>query len=129
MKAILIDAKNQSVQEVHYDDNIEHIKKLLECDYFTVPVQLDNGDALYVDDESLLKDPSTLPGAFTFSEYPYQMLFGHGLILGTNDQGDSQDYQSRIDDVTAKISFFTMDKAKDSFTTLANTPVQVYFEK
>lgn len=129
MKAILIDVREQTVREVEHTGGIHDIYRKLECDTFTVPVQLDNGDALYIDDESLLKPAEEVPGAFLFEAYPYQPLFGHGLIIGTGNDGESQDAKSKPGEIRRMITFLKKEQAVQQHAVVAARPIQIYFEK
>lgn len=84
MKAILIDPELNMVKEVDYSGDFNEIYKLIDCSTFTC-VDLGDGETLYLDDEGLFKNETYLfqmKGA-------YQPFAGKGLILGTNDEGDS----------------------------------------
>lgn len=129
MKAILIDVKNQTVREVDHAGGIHDIYRKLECDTFTVPVQLDNGDALYIDDESLLKPAESVPGAFLFEPYPFQPLFGHGLIIGTNMEGESQDAKSKPGEIRRMVTFLKAEQVAQQHAEIAARPIQIYFDK
>lgn len=105
MKAILIDPFEKTVTEVDHNGNYRQIYTLLShpehrVDCFTV-VQIENDDAIFVDDEGLLKDPKHF---FVWRGYP-QPLAGKGLILGTNDEGDSVDAVISVEDVKKRVSF------------------------
>lgn len=105
MKAILIDPFDETVTEVEHNGDYRHIYTLLshpehKVDCFTI-VQITQGDAIFVDDEGLLKDPKHF---FVWKGYP-QPLAGKGLILGTNDEGDSVDVVTTVDEVKKRVSF------------------------
>jgi hypothetical protein len=97
MRAIKIDAINQEVKEIDFEGNFQDIQREIDVDCFTV-VPMDNGDALYVDDEGLLN------GTFMFMEIEIdgyvRFLAGNGLILGTDDEGESSDALSEIPNVS-----------------------------
>lgn len=105
MKAILIDPFNETVTEVEHNGDYRHIYELLShpehpVDCFTV-VGIEHNDAIFVDDEGLLKDPKHF---FVWEDYA-QPLAGRGLVLGTNDEGDSISPKSKIEDVKKRVSF------------------------
>lgn len=105
MKAILIDPFDETVTEVEHNGDYRQIYTLLShpehpVSCFTV-VQIENNDAIFVDDEGLLKDPKYF---FSYEGYP-QPLAGKGLILGTNDEGDSVDVVTTVDDIKKRVSF------------------------
>jgi len=87
MRAILIDPTTKTVTEVDYDGNYESIYKWIDAQTFEC-VDLGDPDhnTVYVDEEGLLADE---PGPFfTVSTYA-QPLAGKGLILATDDEGES----------------------------------------
>jgi len=90
VKGILIDPFACTVTEVEHDaDRYEGIYDLLSHETmkigtFTV-VQLNHGDAIFVDDDGLLKPCDRF---FIWKHY-HQPLAGKGLILGSDDQGDT----------------------------------------
>lgn len=93
MRAIFIDAKNRKVQEINFEGDFQAIQKQIGVDTFTVCGMRDN-DACYVDDEGLLngtKDFFSNPNI-----YPHP-LAGNGLILGTDDEGESTDCKVTLD--------------------------------
>lgn len=105
MKAILIDPFNETVTEVEHTGNYKHIYELLShpehpVDCFTA-VRLGNGDAIYVDDEGLLKDPKHF---FVWKGYP-QPMAGKGLLLGSNDEGESISPETTLEYVKGRVSF------------------------
>lgn len=84
MKAILIDPTCNMVSEVSYSGDYEEIYKLIDCDTFTC-VDLGEGETLYLDDEGLFKNETYLfqmKGA-------HQPFAGKGLILGTDEEGET----------------------------------------
>lgn len=90
MKAIHIDPTTKTVREIEIPDpatgeHLSAIYAVLGCRAFDL-VRLEGGDAVFVDDEGLLKDD---PGPF-FGLWGYpNPLAGHGLVLGADDDGNS----------------------------------------
>jgi len=99
--AYLIDPFEQSVQEVNYFGDYTEIYKHIKCDLFTVVGLNNKGDCVYVDDEGLLKDNQMF---FKIQGYP-EPLAGRGLILGTDEEGDSCSATLSFEDVRQMISF------------------------
>lgn len=108
VKAILIDPFEKTVTEIEHDaDNyraiyskLSHETMPVSC--FTVVRINDQDDTIFIDDEGLLKPCSHF---FVYEGYP-QPLAGKGLILGTNEEGDSIAPQAvTVDDVKAKVTF------------------------
>jgi hypothetical protein len=104
LRAILIDAKNKTVSEIQIGKDYKEISKAIHVDLFTAPKIFPNGDTLYVDDEGLINGT---PDFFFNSElYPHP-LAGSGLILGSDDEGESQDAKTKISDLG---EFYFMDR-------------------
>lgn len=121
MQAIKIDPIKQEVSLVEIDGSLESIYKELDCTTFTCPSILDNMDSLYVDDEGLFV--SEYKGAFYFNNFP-QMLFGNGLLMGSDEEGESVDVKSTLEDVINKIKFIPESTGKyvlETFQTTGNT--------
>lgn len=90
MKAYLIDPFAKNVTEVNYDGNYKNIYKLISSETnpvstFTCVNVNEAEDTVFVDDEGLLGDMNSQQ-FFTLNGYP---LAGKGLVLGTNEDGDS----------------------------------------
>ena len=103
MKAILIDAKNRTVEDFEYDGNWKTIAPTIGASLFTAVTGLPNGDDIYVDDEGLLTaDENT--GWFMFPWYPAP-LCGSGLILGVNDEGETIATKSTAEFYREKVQF------------------------
>jgi Domain of unknown function (DUF3846) len=92
MKAILIDSVNRSVKEVDYDGSLDSLRRFVKCECVTVAFYRDNGDAVFVDDEGLLKSPENF---FELGEYP-EPLAGNALIVGTKNE-DERDLDDEDD--------------------------------
>jgi hypothetical protein len=105
MKAILIDVENREVKMVEVEKGIHAIYEKINCDCFTV-VSLENEDAIFIDDEGLLKLSET--SKFFFIEGYHQPLAGNGLILGTDEEGESVDAKSSLEDIKNRVRFLTI---------------------
>lgn len=106
--AIKIDVVNQEVYPVTVQvGNLDDIYNHLACDLFTCPMTFPNTDVLYVDDEGLFVDPSALLGAFYIDGFPSQPLFGHGLIMGTDDEGETDEVMSSVEEIKKKVTFLS----------------------
>lgn len=109
MRAILIDPFTQTVTETDYNGDFHHIYSLIGCDTFTV-LEVGAGNVLYLDDEGLFKDLAS-QAFFGLSGYP-NPLAGKGLILGTNDEGESIATRLTIEQVKRKVVWLGADHAK-----------------
>lgn len=102
MKAYWINTPNKTVEEIEYDDDYKSISKdWLKCDYFTV-VRIDGGDVVYVDDEGLINGNEH--GWFQLLTY-HQALKGYGLVLGTDNEGNSVAPKISLDDLRLLVNF------------------------
>ena len=108
MKAYLIDSQARTVTETDYNGDYQHIYKLISVETFTVVrVPGSDGfaglmsDCVFVDDEGLLNNPRHF---FTLKGYP-QPLAGNGLVLGTDDEGESVEPRMSLDDLRAMVGF------------------------
>lgn len=97
MKALKIDVSSKKVEEIQVGDSLSDIYEKIGngCELFCVPYQFENGDALYADDESLIRG-GDLPGCFVIEG---QLIVGNAIILGTNNEGESADARSNADEI------------------------------
>jgi len=117
IKAIKIDVEKQDVYYVTLNKDKENTylsdiwdNLLAPCFTVACDIKVETAkslkyDTLYVDDEGLIKEDFI--GAFTFEDYPYQELYGHGLIVGLDDNGESVDCASTIEEIKAKVNFIS----------------------
>lgn len=111
--AIKIDVVNQDVYPVQIVPNkLDDIYEQLACDIFTCPFTFDNNDTLFVDDEGLFVEPSTLLGAFYIEGFSSQPLFGHGLIVGVDDEGETDEVLSTVEEIKKKVTFLNDETAE-----------------
>jgi hypothetical protein len=90
MKAFLIDPFTQTINEVDYNGDYKSIYSLISSsainvDTFTCVNLNEQEDTIFVDDEGLLKDLNS-QRFFTVNGH---VLAGKGLVLGTNEEGES----------------------------------------
>lgn len=102
MKAILIDSVNREVKEIEIGKGIDEMYKFLQCECFTIASYLDKEDAIFVDDEGLMKEQNAF---FTF-EGAHQPFAGNGLIMGCDDEGESEDCKISFNEVKEKVKFY-----------------------
>lgn len=102
MKALKIDVVKKDVYEVEITRDINSIYKHLECECFAqVGRRMQNGDILLVDDNGLL-NPSI--GSFKIGAYP-NSLSGHGILIGTDEVGETVDASSTIESLRNIVRF------------------------
>jgi hypothetical protein len=109
MKAFLIDPFTKTITAVEYDGNYKSIYKMLGCDLFDVVELPDFEDAIYVDDEGLMVAACD-QAYFMVRELP-RPLAGKGLVLGTNDDGESADPLVTIEQLTARVRWVSREEA------------------
>lgn len=103
MKAYLIDPFERTVTEVSYSGVYQTIYDFIKCDTFTCADFNEHGDTFYVDDEGLFKANRAF---FEHPGYP-QPLSGYGLVLGTDEAGDSKAPHVSLSDLTANIRWYS----------------------
>ena len=100
-KALKIDVVNQTVTNIIIDDINDIYKEIGNgCQLFCCPVDFENGDTLYTDDESLLRE--NVEGCFLMDNWAYAIV-GNAIILGTDEEGESVDCKSSIMDIYKEI--------------------------
>jgi hypothetical protein len=124
-KALLINVVEQTITEVgvgHYTDIYKHIGN--DCSLFQVPIEFENLDSIYVDEEGLLKE---VHGGFIMEGWSYPLI-GNAVIQGSDDEGDSTDYKSDIEELRKKVVFITKEAAQAwQNTALGNKPQIIFF--
>ena len=111
MKAILIDARAKEVRAVDVDKSkgIKPIYDHVKCETFTCVI-LEGEETLYVDDEGLINGTDV---GFVLSCYQ-EPLMGNGLILGTDEMGESVDTKLTVEEVRSWVIFKTrVEMARD----------------
>ena len=107
MKAIKIDVEKRAVYFVEIDGTLESIYNVLGCTCITCPIQYENDDAMYCDDEALL-NPESIKGAFMYPDWNYPIV-SNALILGTDDNGNTVECRSTLSEIQKNIRFIGID--------------------
>lgn len=82
----LIDPVERTIIKVEVSPNdLGTYYRALDCETFTLAAFNDIGDVVFVDDDGLLKGPTSF---FLIEGYP-QPLAGKGLVLGTDPEGET----------------------------------------
>jgi hypothetical protein len=115
MKAILIDVFNNCVKSVSIDENdtLKSMYRLIGCSLVD-RVQINSHDDIWVDDEGLLSINND-SRFFTFGNPDlggYQPLAGNGLIMGVDKMGKSIDPTITIDEVRARVKFYSLSEVQ-----------------
>ncbi len=102
MKAYLIDPFTQSITEVEYSGDYNQIYSFIDADLFTCADINEFGDTVFVDDEGLINGkPQEF---FLVADYPTP-LAGKGLVLGTNQEGESVEPSITLDQLRASVDW------------------------
>lgn len=118
MRAILIDPFERTVTEVEFNGDWRSIKEHIGngCDLFWTGPRLPNEDTVYVDDEGLFKSDQEF---FQFSDYP-EPLAGRGLVLGTDERGDSVEVKSTLEEIRELVTFVIPARVDNQIVWLPN---------
>lgn len=94
MKAILINAENQTVSYVNNAGDLSAMYAAINCDMVEIGHYDDNtGDTVWVDEEGLLKSPTV-----GFQIYGKEFV-GSGIIYGSSYDGENKDVTTTLEDV------------------------------
>jgi len=97
MKALLIDPSNQTITEIEFDGGLEAIYKIMECNMVEAPIEFENGDILWCDEEGKLKYEDEIIGGITYTKDWYDVITGKCLVTGIDEEGDTCDCKSTPD--------------------------------
>jgi hypothetical protein len=86
MRGVLVDPYAETVTDVEYDGDINSMYKILRVNIVEVAPMAD-GEDMWVDEEGLLT--VTADTKFIVSSLYHQPLAGRGLILSTDDDGET----------------------------------------
>ena len=115
MKAILIDPKQERVMQIDYSGDYRHIYEHLSFqnaegmthkprafDVVRTPI---GGDGIYVDDEGLYA-PAEDKHWFSITYKEQDMLLvNRSLVIGCDDEGNSTDCASTVEDIRQRIKW------------------------
>ena len=93
MKAFLIDPKLKYIAEVNFEGDYKEIYKWIEANTFDCVNLNSDADTLYLDDEGLLKRSNYFWQIEILSNIK-STYAGRGLVLGTDDEGESTDVKT-----------------------------------
>lgn len=102
MRAYLINPEDRTVEQVDYDGNYKSIYTFIGADTFDV-VGMEKGDGIYVDDEGLLKGPAL----FFHVRGMDTPLAGKGLVLGTDNDGESVEPKILLETLRQRVRWAT----------------------
>jgi len=103
MKALFLNITAQTITQIELSENYKDISKAIgnDCHTFSCPIEFDNRDTMYCDDEGLLKE---VHGGIRMEDWAYP-ISGNIVILGTDDEGNSIDAQTTIEELTPLITW------------------------
>jgi len=104
MKAYLIDPIKRIVSVVDYNGDFHQICKFINAEIFDVVNPFKNADTIFVDDMGLMK-PINHYFEIKYDNGHSQDLFGLGLVLGSNKEGESIDAQTTLEELKKRITF------------------------
>lgn len=107
MRALKIDSDKREVTEI----DVNSLKDLQQAvgGLITYAHHLDNGDAIFVDDEGLFKSPEHF---FMVKGTP-QPFAGNGVVVGPTDtQGEETPAKSTVKGVRKLITFMTLGEVR-----------------
>ena len=104
MRAILIDPEKRSVTEIDMPEgnrsSVDEMNKLIGSDVFCCGHRFSNEDTIYCDDEGLLKEEQ--PAMFRIG-LRGGIIPGKGLVMGSDEEGNSVDAKTQIEDLFGKL--------------------------
>jgi len=103
VRAIRIDSNSGKIEVIDIDGKLQAIKAAIRCQWIEAvrPSILLGEDILYVDEEGLLHGENLFFKIAGFA----QAIAGNGLILGTDEEGDSADCETPIGLVSQCVEF------------------------
>lgn len=103
MKVIKIDSANKTITQIELGNGLQPIYDAIgnECNCFSCPVELDNGDTIYADDEGLFHP---FEGGIMMPYWDYPIM-GNILIIGTGEDGESVDVKTTVEEITPLIQW------------------------
>ena len=115
MKAILIDVFNKTVKEINLDGNKDMLDQwyhVIKTDVVEVAHYITDHDSILVDEIGLLKPCDH----FFFYEGAHQPFAGNGLIVGTDEEGETVDCEISAEEVENNVQFLNWKEVLESFS-------------
>ena len=110
IKAIKIDVQKEDVYEMEIGCDYKELYPAIgnNCTMFTCPFEYPNGDGLFCDDEILLRQEDMV-GAFKYPDWDVPIV-NNAVILGVDDEGDSVDVKSTVEEIKKDLKFINIDQ-------------------
>lgn len=112
MQAFLIDPYEETITEFDYSGNYEDINTAIESRCFTIVHIDDKGNDLFIDDEGLLRGNLSFEKFIKIDSYP-EPLVGKGIVLGSNDMGETIGTTITIDALKSMVQFWSIFEVHD----------------
>jgi hypothetical protein len=110
MIAFRINVETRKVEQIEINDWKEIAPAIGNgCTTFACPVTFDNEDSIYCDDESLLRQDD-IKGGFMMDGWNYPIV-GNAVIQGTDEDGDSTEPLTPINELESKIKWIDKEDA------------------
>ena len=123
--ALRINVENQTIEQVQIGDwTTISVAIGNGCHNFCCPVDFDNMDTIYADDESLLRYDD-IKGGFMMEDWSTPLV-GNAIIMGTDEDGESIDAKTTIAELEGKIKFLTEEQCKRWASYTMSQPMQIY---
>ncbi len=107
MRAILINSATRNISEITINDWRDIAPAIgNECTTFACPVTLPNGDDMYCDDEGLYHP---YEGGIIMEDW-YLPIVGNVVLLNHDEDGDSTDAVSTIEELKEQIKFVSLNE-------------------
>tara|TARA_R100001224_G_C3959867_1_gene128725 strand:+ start:35 stop:481 length:447 start_codon:yes stop_codon:yes gene_type:complete len=105
MRAILIQPEQESIRHISYDGDYKSIYRILGCTTYEVVYPFENGDTLFIDERGLLNESNFAFDILGSNELWDRTYLGSAMILGVDDEGESIECKSKLDDIKSMIKF------------------------
>ena len=105
MRAILINPQQESIRHISYDGDPKSIYRILQCTTYEAVYPFDNGDTLWIDEEGLLKESNFAFDILGSNELWQETYLWSAIILGVDNEGESIECKSKLDDIKSIIKF------------------------
>lgn len=105
-KAFKINVENRKIEEITISSFTDISKEIGNgCGLITAPIIFDNEDTIYVDDEGMFNDYG---GGFMMEDWAYPLV-GNGVLLGSNEEGDSVDVKTTKEELEKMIKWVSLE--------------------
>ena len=124
-KALKINVETKTIESIEIGDWTEIAPAIGNgCQLFCVPVEFENRDAIYSDDESLLRYDD-IKGGFIMENWVHPLV-GNAIVIGTDEEGESDDVKTTIEELKKQIVFVDERGAKIHCKLALQVPNIVY---